>query len=132
MHYSCQCEMCILPHRGRHSWYLGHKINSKQNNSQSFLYIFLAGKSVLATPLFMLPILYFESCLDLNPESCRSKQVRYLHASPCQLSRPSTFLATHLHLSHRFPYSATHLPTQPPISLLIHPFPYLSTHPAKL
>ncbi len=43
----------------------------------------------------------FERCLDSNPEGCRSKQAR---------------LATHL------PYLATHLPTQPLISL------YLATH----
>jgi hypothetical protein len=39
---------------------------------------------VLATRLLMLPIFcIFERCLDSNPESCRSKQVRY------QLSHPS-------------------------------------------
>jgi len=51
----------------------------------------------------------FGRCLDLNPESCRSKQARY------QLSLPS-------------PYLATHLPTKPPISLLSHPSPNVATH----
>jgi hypothetical protein len=36
------------------------------------------------------PFCIFEICLDSNPENCRSKQAR------CQLSHPSTYLATHL------------------------------------
>jgi hypothetical protein len=41
-----------------------------------------------ATPLLMSPILYFERCPDLNPESCRSKQARYQlsHQSPIRRS----------------------------------------------
>ncbi len=91
------------------------------------------------TLLLMSPILYFERCLDSNPESCRSKQ------ATCQLSQPSPYLATisltqppvatHLPtqlpislLSHPSPCVATHLPSQPPISLLSHPSPYLAIH----
>ncbi len=50
-----------------------------------FLYIFLAVQSVLATPLLMSPILYFERCLNPEPERCRSKQARY------QLSNTTPF-----------------------------------------
>jgi hypothetical protein len=45
---------------------------------------FLAGYSVLETPLLTAPI--FERCLDSNPESCRSKQARYHLATHLQLS----------------------------------------------
>ncbi len=50
-----------------------------------FFFIYLAGQSVLATPLLMVPIIIFERCLDWNPDSCRSKQARF------QLGHPSPF-----------------------------------------
>jgi hypothetical protein len=51
--------------------------------SETFLNIFLAG---VCWPLLCLcrPKCIFESCLDSNPESCRSKQARYqlIYLSP--------------------------------------------------
>ena len=38
--------------------------------------------------------IFFERCLDLNPESCRSKQARYQLSQPSSpLSNPSTLLS---------------------------------------
>ncbi len=77
----------------------------------NFLFIFLAGYNVFATPLFMSPIL-------CNPESCRSK---HRHATvtwpPISLTNLASYfpnnLATHLptNLAIHLPYLPTHLPT---------------------
>ncbi len=49
-----------------------------------FFAYFFAGKCVLATPLVMLPFLYFLEISGFsNPESCRSKQARYQLSHPC-------------------------------------------------
>ncbi len=87
-----------------------------------FLYIFLAGSSVLAT-LLMPPILHFfrDVWIRTHAESCRSKQVRYQLIHPSLLALPtiSLNLATHRpELSH--PSSLTQPPitlNQPPVSL---------------
>ncbi len=74
----------------------------------NFLYIFLAGYNVFATPLFMSPIL-------CNPESCRSK---HRHTTVTWPSISLTTLASYLPNS-----LAIHIPT----NLVTH-LPYLATH----
>ncbi len=99
------------------------------------MFIFLVGYSVCVTPLLMSPMLhFFERCLVSNPNRCRSKQGRY------QLSQLSPYLVTHLPaqpptslLSHPSSPLAIYLPTYPPVSLLSHPSSplaiYLPTQP---
>ncbi len=52
----------------------------------------------------MFPILHFEICLDSNPESCRSKQVRY-HPSPTISSSFVRTLRTDLSFISRHKYT---------------------------
>jgi hypothetical protein len=66
-----------------------------------FLYIFLADKSVLATPLLMSPAVHFSDVW-----------IRTLRATV--VSRRASNLATHLAI-------------EPPISLFSHPYRYLAT-----
>ncbi len=74
-------------------------------NVYSLCLFFLRARVFLPLPLLMAPTFYFERCLDSNPESCRSKQVRYpspyqlSHSSPYQLSHPSPY-----QLSHQSPW----------------------------
>ncbi len=77
----------------------------------SFFFLYLFG-GLECRPLLCLcrPFCIFERYLDSNPERCRSNQARY------QLSHPSPYI------THPSPYLATHLPSEPLISLKI---PYL-------
>jgi hypothetical protein len=72
LHFT-QCSSCYLFVRFDNRFY-------------SFLGIFWRARVCRPFLCFCRPICIFESCLDSNPESCRSKQASY------QLSHPSPFI----------------------------------------
>ncbi len=87
MHYSVHGERFYF-------W----KLLTQPQLGPSYFFCGIICQARVCWPLLCLcrPVCIFKRCLDLTPESCRSKQARY------QLSHPS-------------PYLATHLPTWPPI-----------------